>query len=254
MAAAAICVSDAHANSRMKRYMFVADSLFSNNEHEDAFRVYGLAMKEDINNPLVFRRAAECAFVLGHLPIAESYYSLYIQKGGNVNDAVNDISKSFCKDADSGCLLNTLDNIVQKHPKKEVETLMELARYFFKKKEYKYALHFAKRCPKSDETNRILAISMFQTGDLENASALFENINKNTADFDAAIFEGNRHLVNAKNIINNCKDTIPKETANNELELAKFNLTKAYILKNRHYIKTQLREIDKLSALINESK
>lgn len=250
----AVCSSNAVAGSKMDRYMFVADSLFANNEFEDAFRVYGLAMKEDINNPDVFLHAAKCAFILGHSPIAESYYSLCLQKGGKATDVISGVSSSFCKDAGKDCLLSTLDVIARKHPKKEPDMLLILARHFFSEKDYKSALHFARKCVPSDESCKILAISLFQTGDIDNAAPLFESINKNGADFDAAIFEGNLHLVNARNIINDCKDTIPKEAARNELMLAKFNLTKAYILRNSDYIKVQLREIDKLTNLISEPK
>ena len=175
----AVCSSNAVAGSKMDRYMFVADSLFANNEFEDAFRVYGLAMKEDINNPDVFLHAAKCAFILGHSPIAESYYSLCLQKGGKATDVISGVSSSFCKDAGKECLLNTLDVIAREHPKKEPDLLLVLARHFFSEKDYKSALHFARKCAPSDESCKILAISLFQTGHIDNAAPLFESINKN---------------------------------------------------------------------------
>ena len=205
-------------------YQSQADQLFYSDKYEQAFRLYGSAIKadqlEDANYEL-FLNAGDCAYFLNYKQIAFSYYGLSALRNAPIEKLTKHIA-TYC-DNDPTCVPATLKKIAQKYPETQSRLYPEIATILFNRSEYVAAIPVLKEYlnshPHHLALQKMLAKSFFNIGNTDSAYILHKEIaDHNPEDYDSHVFLGNYYYVTANKLTKTATTPDEKKTRSSQLK------------------------------------
>ncbi|MCK9155730.1 MAG: hypothetical protein M0P12_06430 [Paludibacteraceae bacterium] len=242
-------------------YQDHADELFLSGNLENAFRIYGDAIKADIPEDMnyqLYLNAGDCAFKLNFKQIALNYYGIAAQKGANINTLMKHINIVFCQ-KETGCTCDALKYIIDKYPDTTDSLSVAIADIFFDKSRHEEAMPIYKRIinkdPKNYKIKKKLAESLLYMDKSDSAKILFQEIDADgIEDYDTYVFLGNYYYLLAAKyqlLLLNNDEAASKQPCNSPnlvdcnkyYKKAAFYLEKAYTLYNSNEIKETLLKI-----------
>ena len=188
-------------------YQSSADQLFHSGEYEQAFRMYGNAIKadrlEDANYEL-FLNAGDCAYFLNYKQIAFSYYGLSALRNAPVEKLTKHVT-TYC-DNDLTSVPDILKKIAERYPETQNRLYPEIATILFNQLKYAEAIPVLKERlnsqPHDLAIQKMLAKSFLYTEQTDSAYILYKEIAENHPDdYDSYVFLGNYYYVTANKLV-----------------------------------------------------